>query len=91
MVPGVVLLSAGGGLAILSFLAPTGISCKDQSTSTTFNFDCGTTANKGLLFGGLGAMAVGGLLLMKGERDRNRSPELVFHPGGVMVRERIRW
>ena len=66
----ITLLSAGAGLVILGFTMPSGVECTDNSTSRTISIDCGTKANKGLLFAGVGAAGLGGFLYMKGERQR---------------------
>lgn len=81
--PGIILLSAGAGLTLLAFLAPSGVSCQETGRGL-FDVSCGTTTNKGLLFGGLGAMGVGGFLLMK-----KPSPSIQFGPGHVGVTHRI--
>lgn len=84
MVPGLVLIAGGGGLALLGLVYPSGIECKESRTS----FDCGTTANKGLLFGGLGAAALGGILIMRGEKQRS-SPYIMPTERGVVVGQRL--
>lgn len=91
MVPGLVLISGGGVLTLYAFLSPSGVECSDTSTRNTFSVECGTKANKGLLFTGLGAAGVGVLLLMKGEKHRNASPSIVAVPGGAAVLHRIQF
>jgi hypothetical protein len=69
-------------------VAPSGVKC--QEGRGFLDFECGTTANKGLLFGGLGAAGVGAALLAVGEGKRGL-PSISPRPGGFMVRHRIRF
>lgn len=84
--PALVLIGGGAGLFVLAFLAPSGVDC---DVDNDFNVDCGTTANKGLLFSGLGAMGVGAYLYFKGENMRG--PNIKPIPGGIVVRQRIKF
>ncbi len=86
LVPGLVLIGGGAGLALLAVLNPTSVECSETSSS----FECGTKANKALLFSGLGAAALGGVLIMRGNRQSN-APSIVTTPGGVAVQQRIRF
>lgn len=84
------LIGAGATLAILGFVTPAGVECSDVSTSRTYSVECGTKANKGLLFSGAGAIGLGGILYMKGERQRS-TPSITPTAGGVVVRQRVRF
>lgn len=86
LVPGLVLIGGGAGLALLAVLNPTGVECSETSSS----IECGTKANKALLFSGLGAAALGGVLIMRGSRQSN-APSIVTTPGGIAVQQRIRF
>lgn len=87
LIPGVVLIGAGGTVLLYGLVHDTGVSCD----ATLLSVNCETTKSKGTIIAGAAIAGVGAILLMRGERDRSRSPELVFRPGGVMVRERLRW
>jgi hypothetical protein len=88
MVPGLALVGGGATLVVLGFISPSGVECTSDLSAT--NVSCGTTANKGLVFAGAGAAALGGLLLMKGEKAR-AMPEILGQRGRFVVRQRIRW
>jgi hypothetical protein len=87
MVPGLVLMGGGASLATLAMLAPSGVKCKDTG-GRSFGVECGTTANKGLLFTGLGAVGVGGYLIMRGEKQRS-APFVAPTVGGVVAGHRF--
>lgn len=84
------LLGVGATLAVLGFVLPSGAECTDSSTSRGFAVECGTKANKGLLFAGVGAAGLGGFLYMKGERQR-AAPSITATAGGVIIRQRVRF
>lgn len=83
------LMGGGATLTILAFTNPTGVECSDKGGLTSYSVECGTKANKGLLFSGIGAIGLGAFLFWKGERER--SPEIVVHGGRLFIRERISW
>lgn len=84
--PAIVLLGVGAGLFVLAFVSPSGFKC---DADDDFNVDCGTTANKGLLFGGLGAAGVGAYLYFKGENMRG--PNIKPVSRGLVLEKRIRF
>ena len=83
--PAIILMAAGGGLVLFSMLDQ-GVSC--SSSVTTFN--CGSHANKGLLFAGLGSAGAGVFLFMKGEAQRNH-PMIAPLPRGFILSHRIKF
>ena len=83
------LIGAGATLAILAFVMPSGVECRETGPSV-FSLECGTKANKGLLFAGLGAAGLGGIMYMKGERQR-AAPSITPTIGGVVIRQRVRF
>lgn len=85
----ITLLSAGAGLVLLGFVMPSGAECK-ETNSSLYGIECGTKANKGLLFAGLGAAGLGGFMYMKGEQQR-ATPSIMTTAGGVVVRSRVRF
>jgi hypothetical protein len=87
IVPGIVLISGGAGLALLGVIYPSGAKC-EETGGRNFGIQCGTTANKGLLFTGLGAAALGGYLIMRGEKQRNR-PFVAPTAGGIVAGHRL--
>ena len=84
------MIGGGAALALLAFVNPTGATCTDRSTATTVSVSCGTTANKGLLFGGLGAAGVGAALLVRGEQLRSQTA-IAATPHGLAVQRRFRF
>ena len=69
-----VLMGAGGVMTLYGMLYR-GAKC--EYDPTTF-IDCKRTANKGLLFSGLGAAGLGVWLFVKGEGQRNTVPSVWF-------------
>jgi hypothetical protein len=88
--PSLVLMGLGGTLTVLSFLAPSGVSCRETGPGL-IDIECGTQANKGLLFSGLGAVGLGAYLWMKGDKQRAAQPILTPTPGGIALQHRFRF
>lgn len=86
--PAIVLMGAGASLVALAFIAPSGVSCEDTGRNLA-DISCGTHANKGLLFTGIGAAGVGVFLWMKGDRQRQSQPSVAPTAGGFVVRQRF--
>jgi hypothetical protein len=92
--PSVGLMSGGVSMVLLAFLNPSDLDC---STTTGNNFNvgvnCGTKANKGLLFAGVGVAAIGGFLFWKGEQTKNSRSVTFVAPvnGGVEIGHRVRF
>jgi len=87
--PGLVLLSAGAALTLFGFIFPSGVECTDRGGAFSLDVQCGTKANKGLLFTGIGAAGVGTFLMMKGSRDSSASPSVSPLVGGFVVRKSV--
>ena len=79
-----VLMGAGGGLTVYGLTHATGIECDLGGA----NIGCKQTRSKGLLFGGLGAAAVGLWLFMRGERERNVMPSISFDGRTIVASKR---
>lgn len=85
MTPGLVLLGLGGALVVWGFAAPSGVKCSGDFLSV----ECGTTANKGLLFAGLASAGAGATLIMVGEGKRGR-PTISLRLAGMALRDQTR-
>ena len=81
-VPGIVLMSAGGGMMILGFANPGSIDCH----VTDVSFSC-STYNKGLVYGGLAAAGLGAVLFLRGEsmKERTLVPTLKLRRDGITI------
>ncbi len=89
--PGVILLSAGGVVALYGMTHDTGVSCNTTGTNRGSSFSCGTTKSKGTIIAGLGIAGVGGYLLFKGNQQKKSSPEIVAGPHVLGLRQHLRW
>ena len=81
-VPGIVLMSTGGGIMLLGFANPGSVDCH----VTDVSISC-STYNKGLVYGGLAAAGLGAALFIRGESMKERSmvPTLKLRRDGITV------
>ena len=78
MVPGLVLIGGGATLATLALIGVgQSVDCESDDINSPDYLNCGTHKSKALLFGGLGAAAVGGILILTGEGQRG-TPSRTF-------------
>lgn len=84
--PAVIIMGAGGLVALYGMTHDTGVQCTDTRTS----FACGTTKSKATIFTGVGMIGVGAYLFYKG-RQQSSSPEILAGPNVIGVRQRLSW
>lgn len=77
---GVVLVGAGAGLILLSFLTG-GADCPIGQ----FGPVCESTVNKGFMFAGLGAVGVGGFFMLTSGNPQIHSPR------GIGIKKSVSW
>ena len=83
-----ILGGVGAALVILGVVYKSGIECKD--TSNSFGFECGQTANKTLVLGGLAVAVAGGVMYFVGE-GKKKSIGIGISPSGLGVQTRVRF
>ena len=84
MLPGLILVGGGAALSVIGFTVQTGVKCTEDVSS----FECGTTANKGLVFSGVAIAGVGAALIVIGQ-GKSGMPTLAPRPRGFEIRQRI--
>lgn len=90
MIPGIALVGGGALLMLLGFMSTSGVECTvGETRSGTITSGCDSKSNKGLIFAGLGAAGLGGVLIMRGEKQRNSAPYIMPTAGGVAVGQRL--
>jgi hypothetical protein len=68
--PGIGLLAGGGAIALIGFTRATGAEIHGDPFSPSLNISAKETHNTAMGYTGIGIAALGGFLLMKGEKDR---------------------
>ncbi|MEQ1574890.1 MAG: hypothetical protein ABMA15_19765 [Vicinamibacterales bacterium] len=84
--PAVILMGAGGLVALYGLTHETGVEC---SGIGTVGVSCGTTKSKATIFTGVGMAGVGAFLFNKGRAKS--SPQILAGPHVIGVGQRVVW
>jgi len=86
--PSMIIMGGGALVALYGMTHDTGAECSGIGASS---FSCGTTKSKTTIFTGVGMIGAGAYLYYKGKQRQNRSPQVVFGPGAIGVRQQLTW
>jgi len=86
--PSMIIMGGGAVVALYGMTHDTGAKC---SGAIGVSISCGTTKSKTTIFTGIGMIGAGAYLYYKGKQRQNRSPQILFGPGAIGVRQQLTW